>query len=174
MENSNVSIGIIVVSSQNPAEDGDNTEPIPISLVKGSNVLGREGLTKITDKKLSRRQLEIIVDGESVKAKLLGMNPSTIYRISDNNLASTIIMNKDEEYILYHKDRFSLLPSTYFYKLNIESTPTPASSTPSKVTGVRKTPPKDDEENIPTKKLKIETVITSPVPDGIDKKKKLK
>jgi len=167
MENSNVSIGIIVVSSQNPAEDGDNTEPIPISLVKGSNVLGREGLTKITDKKLSRRQLEIIVDGETVKAKLIGMNPSTIYKISDNNLVSTIIMNKDEEYILNHHDRFSLLPSTYFYRLNIESA---KSSTPSKVTGVRKTPPKD-EEIIPTKRLKIEPVITSPIPDGIDKKK---
>jgi len=165
MENSNVSI--VVVSSHSQADDDDNTEPIPMPLVKGSNALGREGVTKITDKKLSRRQLEIIVDGETVKAKLIGMNPSTIYKISDNNLVSTIIMNKDEEYILNHHDRFSLLPSTYFYRLNIESA---KSSTPSKVTGVRKTPPKD-EEIIPTKRLKIEPVIPSPIPDGIDKKK---
>eukprot|EP01107_Rhizomastix_libera_P014750 TRINITY_DN492_c0_g1_i1.p1 TRINITY_DN492_c0_g1~~TRINITY_DN492_c0_g1_i1.p1 ORF type:complete len:321 (+),score=89.54 TRINITY_DN492_c0_g1_i1:1-963(+) len=78
----------------------------------GKHFIGRDNLFGILDKKCSRKQVEMSVDGESeiITITPLGVNPCCLER---NGV--TIVMSKNVSYSLADGDRFSLVVGKHYF-----------------------------------------------------------
>ncbi|CAG9762125.1 unnamed protein product [Ceutorhynchus assimilis] len=124
----------------------NDTEQLHIlaSLGVGEHIVGRGGLLRVTDQRVSRKHAVINVSPEIITLTSVHINPCFFKKANDNRLN---VIRKDTNHELSDGDTFGLLPTEYWFTVLIQRDKEP------QINGKR---PNDENcENLELKKAKL-------------------